>query len=280
MQAERDWAIECGCLSVSNRETNTATHMNRRVEMNQAKRLFFLLPAMFLLPSGLELRAQTVDAETIIQRYLDAVGGREAIEKIHSRVAKGTFAMADMGMYAPFESYIRTPDRYRFRLDFAGMGSAENGVNGDIAWQTNPMAGPRILSGSERLAALQQARIEPLLNWRDFFVSAEASGPESLGDRSVYKVVFTPEKGSPMTCYFDADSGLLVRADVEQGGQRIQSEISDYREVDGVKVPFKMTMSGSQFRFELLVESVEHNVEIPDETFSLPAEIARLVEQP
>lgn len=226
---------------------------------------------------GLTSPVWAIDAETVIQQYLDAIGGKAALEKIKTRVIKGTFALPDMGIYASFESYTKPPDKYRLIIDFAEMGSAQNGVNGDVVWTINPMTGPRILTGGERLAALRQAQVDAFLNWKQFFTSAEASGPEALGDQQVIKVVLTPQEGEPLTCYFDADTHLLVRMDSVQDFQNIQTRLSDYREVDGVKLPHKMVMSSPQFSFELQIESVEHNVEIPDDKFALPPEIAQMV---
>ena len=85
------------------------------------------------------------DADSVINRYLEAMGGQAALAKVQSRVLKGTFSMPDMGMSGNMEVYTQEPDKYRANVEFGGMGSSSNGVNGEVAWDLNPMVGPRIL---------------------------------------------------------------------------------------------------------------------------------------
>lgn len=215
--------------------------------------------------------AQTADE--VIEKYLTATGGRGALEKIQTRVMKGTFAMPDMGMYAPMEMWVQDPDKVFTTIEIAGMGSASSGVNGDVAWEINPMVGARVLQGADRANALVQARIEPLLHWRDLFQKVELAGEELVNGKKCWKLVLTPKEGTPSTQYFDQETGLVVRIDSIRDGQSITTSFSDYRPVDGIQVPHKIGMSSPQFGFEMTIESVQHNVAIPPEKFELPSEI-------
>ena len=108
------------------------------------------------------------DAETLIQVYVEAVGGKAAIDQVHTQVTKGTFALPDMGIYAPFEMYVEPPDKSFMVINFSEVSPASNGVNGDVAWQDNPMTGPQILTGESRRSALRSVAIEPLLRWKQY----------------------------------------------------------------------------------------------------------------
>ena len=86
------------------------------------------------------------DADTVIGRYLEAMGGKAALAKVQSRVIKGTFNMPDMGMSAKMEVYTLRPDKYLSFINFMEVSPAYSGVNGDVAWEINPMTGPRIFT--------------------------------------------------------------------------------------------------------------------------------------
>jgi hypothetical protein len=219
------------------------------------------------------------DAQTVISRYIEAIGGRAAIEKVRTQVTKGTFALPEMGIYAPFETYLEPPDKSYMHIDFTDVSPASNGVNGDIAWQIHPMTGAQILKGEDRLAALRGAEIDPLVDWKKYYKTAEVTGHETIAGQSCTQVTFTPETGANLIVYFNDSTHLLVRMIGIQGGMKAQTDISDYRDTGALKQPYRLKVTTPQFSFEFQVDSIEQNVPIPPEKFALPPEIQRLVEQ-
>lgn len=216
-------------------------------------------------------------AEALISRYIDAIGGQAAIERIQTQVTKGTFTLPDMGISARFETYVQPPDRSYMFINFSEVAPASNGVNGDVAWQIHPMTGPQILAGEDRLAALRGAEIEPLLHWKKYYTKAEVAGEEPVGDQACTKVTFTPEKGSNLVIYFNNETHLMVRMIGIQGGMKTQTDISDYRDAGALKQAYLLKVMTSQFSFEFQIDSIEQNVPISAEKFALPAEIQTLV---
>ena len=219
------------------------------------------------------------DAQTVISQYIEAIGGRTAIEKVQTQVTKGTFALPEMGIYAPFETYLEPPDKSYMHIDFTDVSPASNGVNGEIAWQIHPMTGAQILRGEDRLAALRGAEIDPLVDWKKYYKTAEITGHETIDGESCTRVTFTPETGANLVVYFNDATHLLVRMIGIQGGMKAQTDISDYREAGALKQPYRLKVTTPQFSFEFQVDSIEQNVPIPPATFALPPEIQRLVEQ-
>lgn len=217
------------------------------------------------------------DAESVINAYLEAMGGKAALADVHSRVVKGTFSMPDMGMSGEMEVYTQEPDKYRSNVELSGMPPATSGVNGDIVWEVNPMAGPRILQGAERRARLRQARIDPLVDWKQFFVKADVAGEVTVQGKPCTKVIFTDAEGSTTTMYFDKETNLLSRIEVNISGQTVQTDFSDYRKVGDVMAAHKMHISLPQFSFDINATSIENNVPIPAETFDLPPDIKAMV---
>lgn len=235
----------------------------------------FLVLLLILFVAGTTGWAQTADE--VIAKYLDAIGGKEAVDKLKSQVVRGTFSLPDMGMEAPFESYVVLPDKSRFTVDMANFGGASSGQNGDVVWDINPMMGPRILEGEEREASLRRSQIVEFAHWKENFAGAEVTGNLEIRGMACTEVTFTPETGSPLKAYFATDSGLLTRTITTVAGQKTEANYTDYRDVEGIKIPFTMEIFLPQFTISFHNDSVAHNVEIPAEKFELPAEIQAMM---
>jgi photosynthetic reaction center cytochrome c subunit len=75
--------------------------------------------------------------------------------------------------------------------------------------------------------------------------------------------------------YFDQKTGLLVRlvryADTPIGRNPTQIDYADYRDADGVKIPFRWTLSRPNGRFTIQVAEVKSNAPVDDSRFAKPA---------
>ena len=232
---------------------------------------------IFALFSGLaSLQAGSQSAEAIISNYVEAAGGKKAMAKLTSRVSKGEFAMPAFDVYAEMEVYIKPPNRVFTSVDGE---MATSGVNGDVAWSINPMEGARVLTGSQKAGALRQALLNPLVRWKDHFTTAKVAGEAKIGESTCTRVDFTTKEGEVVAYFLDQKTHLVLGMEESIDGAVFETRVSDYREVDGVKLPFAITVEGSQFSFEITLESVEHNVEIPDSKFDLPSQIQIMVNQ-
>src|SRR5262249_60032311 len=89
----------------------------------------------------------TVDQ--ILDKYVQAIGGRQAVEKITSRVAKGTFEVSAMGQKGEIELYVKAPNKTLRVQNLSGVGEILDGFDGKIAWSQNPMMGLREKDGAE-----------------------------------------------------------------------------------------------------------------------------------
>jgi zinc protease len=100
-------------------------------------------------------------------------------------------------------------------------------------------------------------------------------GKDKVGDKEVYVVEATPTEGSPHKLYFDTQSGLMLRtdreADTPQGKMPFEIYMEDYREVDGVKMPFTVRQVAPAISFTIKVDEVKHNVPVDDAKFNKPA---------
>jgi hypothetical protein len=233
-----------------------------------------------ILLSPVRTFAQNPDAaEALIARYIAASGGEEAFSKLKNRVIRGKFAMPDYGLEAEMVSYSVPPDRSYLSIDTGDEGFAASGVLGDTVWDVNPRTGPRILQGAEKASRLRDSTWDPLLEWKKHFQKAEVGRDENIMGKSCSQLILTPHEGLPTIMFFDKKSGLPREIRSAVRGVSSRSYPSDYREVDGIKMPFKLAISTHQYTVELLLETVEHNVDIPENQFDPPPEIQALLEK-
>ncbi len=212
--------------------------------------------------------------DDILAKLVENSGGEAAILKINSRHTKGTFDIPAMGANGTFDSYAKAPDKSLTVIDVPGFGVIQMGYDGTVAWEDNPMVGMRELAGSELAARKRDADFRRELHMKELYPQMTVKAKEKVGERPAYLVEAVPAEGKPEKLYFDAETGLLVRADAErenpQGVALVESYFEDYRDIDGVKLPFAVRQVTPMFELTLKFNEVRHNVEIDDAKFAKP----------
>jgi len=239
-------------------------------------RLFFVSLGVLGLGLGVSASAGALPpAEKVLERYAEAIGG-EAIGRVKNRAAEFEFSMPSQGVYATGVEYWQAPGEHYLRIDLAATGVAdfEAGVSGNTAWQVHPLSGASVLKGNEERESLRRAHLNPFAEWQRLYETAETASEETVGEKSCYKVVFTPAEGAPLHSYFDKDTGLLVREEVlGPTGPAITRDITDWQESQGIRSPRSVRLRGLQ-SYSMEVTSVSYDVEaIPEGTFDVPASV-------
>lgn len=219
-------------------------------------------------------------AEKILDKSLQGLGGTTAFEKIRSRVSKGQieFAVGSQSRKGAVTLYEAEPNKRYQRASLVQLGVLEGGCDGDVVWE---IAGGKVslFEGDELANRLRQGHFNALLHWRDLYEKADCVGKEDVNARSCYKVVLTPLTGSPDTLYFDRKNGYPIRMDITRSAERgplvIQILSENFKQVDDIWVPFKVTRvvtaQGETLQTVTYTwESIEHNPEIPADCFDLP----------
>jgi len=239
--------------------------------------------AFFLSPLLLFAADELPPAATILNHYLEVTGGRAALEKRHNQVQHGTFELSAMGLKGTVTIYEAEPNKNRSVVELSGIGKIESGTNGDVAWENNPMQGPRIKQGVERVDALRDATFNAPLSFQKLYSKAETVGSETVEGHECYKVVLTPREGNPTTEFFDKKSGLLVKTAATRTTALgdISAEIlyDEYRKDGDLITPHKLTQRAAGQEFDIHIESTDVNVELPKDVFDLPADIQELVKK-
>lgn len=226
------------------------------------------------VPAKTPEAAKLPTTSEILAKYVAALGGREAIEKIKTRTMKGTIDVTPMGIKGTVEVYAAAPDKNYTNGNLAGVGSFIDGYDGNISWVVDPINGSREKTGQELLQTKLASNFYRELNLDKLYPKMEVKGIEKVGDKDTYVVVATPDGIPAETFYFDAASGLLLRSDstaiAPEGNAAIKTFYDDYRDVDGVKVPFKTRSVLPQYELWTTLTEVKNNVAVDETKFSKP----------
>lgn len=220
-------------------------------------------------------------ADKILDRYVEALGGVKAFDKIHSSLAKASLEIPAMGVKINVTVYAARPDKFYSIAESPMIGKIERGTDGKIFWEKSTMGGSRILEGEELEEALKDARFEGLVYWRTTYDSVAVSGIDTVAGNPAYEVVLKARNSRPRRYFFDSSSGLLVKtvstAKTQMGDIDVVSYISDYRKVGNVLQSHRTKMSIMGQERIVTVSSIEQNVPIPDSIFAIPPDIAELM---
>jgi len=210
--------------------------------------------------------------EQLLDKYVQAAGGAAAIDKVTSRVMKGTIDFG--GKTLPIDIYSKDPDK---RISFTHLpeGDSVTAFNGREGWLASAgRPGVHEMHGSELDAASIDADLHLATHLKAMFSEMKTQGAEKIGDRDAFVVVGRREGKLPIELYFDEQSGLLVRlvryGDTALGLLPTQIDYADYRDSDGVKIPFRWTLARPSGRFTIQVSEVKQNVPVDDAKFVKP----------
>lgn len=212
-------------------------------------------------------------AQEILDKYVEALGGKEAILKIKTRISKADVEISPMGIKGTLEIYMLAPDKAYSKLSLQGIGDIIEGCDGTIAWTIDPLMGNRKKEGDELLQAKSQAMMYRAVEIKNIYSKFEVKGPDKIDSNEVYVVKATLGT-STVTFYFDIKTGLLLAQDAimatPQGKTTVKTIISDWRNLDGVKTPFQIKEIYPQFQVLLKFTSIETNKEIDPKLFEAP----------
>jgi hypothetical protein len=212
-------------------------------------------------------------AQEVIARYEQAVGGKAAWDKLHSRVRKGTIEFTEVGMKGTVQLEEQAPNKLLLIAEVPGLGEFRRGFDGTIGWAEDPQGGTRIMTGNELADTRREADFYMPLRLMDLYPKMDVTGEQKLDGRAVYEVKGMTSDGASRTFDFDAKSGLLVRlageASSTDGKYQVELFLEDYKVFNGVMLP---TVHRQTSPVPLLMHftDVEQNVALPDAAFMSP----------
>lgn len=221
----------------------------------------------------------TVDQ--VLDRYVQALGGREAIDKIKSRVEKTS--SLDPQSKEVTEISIKLPASVLHVNQSDGY-TTNAGFNGKQAWgYDSAKSSWGLLDKGQRVSLIQEGELFPGARLRVSYSHLAITARQKLNDRDVYVLEATSPEDAHEQFFFDTESGLLLRRRTDQqsifGSAPISVDFDDYRDVDGVKIPFltewqSFRSFGIGYHSSRRILEIRQNVEIPDTKFDPPPERA------
>jgi outer membrane lipoprotein-sorting protein len=233
-----------------------------------------LIVAVGLLASVAAAPAQTADE--IVANNLAARGGLAKIKAIQT--IKETGQLAAQAMQASLTITAKRPNMMRQDVSIMGM-SMVRSFDGTTAWmmqsggQTGtPPPAPVVVPEPDASQIRDQANFDgPLVDYKAQGTTVDLVGTETLNGRKVYHLKLTTKDQHVIHCYIDTETNLEARIVNEVQGGSIEQQLSDYREVDGLKFPFLVrTMQGGNVIAELQITKVELNQAVDDSIFKMP----------
>jgi hypothetical protein len=210
-------------------------------------------------------------ADQLLDKYVQALGGATAIDKVSTRVMKGTIDVG--GKSLPIDIYAKDPEK---RISFTHMsdGDSVTAFNGREGWLGSPGHPVREMHGSDLDSAAIDADLHLATHLKQMFSEMRVGGSEKIGDEQTYVVIGGREGKPPIRLYFDARSGLLVRlvrfGETALGWLPTQIDYADYRDANGVKVPYRWTLARPNGRFTIQISEMQQNVPVDEAKFVKP----------
>ncbi len=221
--------------------------------------------------------APTVDS--ILAKHVEAVGGKTAMQKIHSRRVEFRVESETLSN-SQGEFFAQAPDRQGSHIDLGQVGIIDEGFDGSVAWVKNPWQGLRVKTGDELAKVKRDARFNRELNFKSVYPDLAYKGIEKVGGEEAWLLESEPTASSKERFWFSTKTALVVHQESQYEGPdgtvTVNTFPQDYETLDGLKFPGTMKMkfsnAGQAFEFTLKFLAVKHNVEIDSAKFAKPAE--------
>jgi photosynthetic reaction center cytochrome c subunit len=211
-------------------------------------------------------------SDQILDKYLQAVGGAEAVQKNTSRIQKGTINI--QGRQLPVEVLSKAPNK-RISTVHTPNGDNITAFDGHAGWLGNPGGRPpRDMTSQENEAINFDATFYLPAELKKMFAQFRVRPADKIGGHEVLQVIAANPGKPPMRLFFDKESGLLVRtvryAETPLGRNPTQVDYADYRAEGGIKLPYQWTLARPLGRFTIQVTEMQQNVPIDDSKFAKP----------
>jgi outer membrane lipoprotein-sorting protein len=220
------------------------------------------------------------DATTLLDKYLTALGGVANLEKATSRLSRGQIEIAPANITAPVTISAKAPQSLLIQIDGGEqLGSVSQGFNGTVAWSKDPQSGVKILTGEKLEKAKLDAEFYRPLKLKTRYEKLTVKQLTKVGNRPAYQLEGGIGKQQD-ALYFDSETGLLLRLDTKTPEQTTEIYFEDYREVDGIKLPFTTRQKLGASEITLRLTEIKHNVTLAAKLFERPVEEVKSEEKP
>jgi outer membrane lipoprotein-sorting protein len=209
-------------------------------------------------------------ADQIIEKYVSALGGADAMRKVTSRQMTGKILVR--GVETPIDVLAKAPNK-RVSITHAN-GDSFTAFDGAAGWMGSTGRPARTMTDAESSSSALDAEFYLALRLKEIYPQLRRGRPENVAGADC-ETLYGASPGHPaVRLYVDKSSGLLVRmvrySETPLGRIPTQIDYADYRETDGVKTPFRWTLSRPNGRFTIQIDSMKNNAAVDDARFAKP----------
>jgi hypothetical protein len=228
----------------------------------------FLVVRLMAAPVPGTQQAPDITVDQILERYIEALGGREVLEKLTTRFCTGKETTDLTSRQIPiyevhqFETYSHVSGKCYY-VNHTGASDFVDGFDGEVRWNKNRWA-VQIDDKPGRTRFEWLLDPQNALKIKEYFPGLTLIGTDQVRGSTVYVLKPSEQSRVQRELFFDTTSGLLI-------GIGHNWEIHDYREVDGILFPYRISESRKGGSTTFVFEEVKHNIPVSDSLFAVPS---------
>jgi predicted Zn-dependent peptidase len=219
---------------------------------------------------GNEVKASAVPtgltAQKVIDNYIEARGGKENMLKVKN--VKSTALASIQGMNLNITTWKKAPNMVCSETTMGGNMLSKQVCDGENA-KVVSMQGEQKLQGEMLEQMKYDSYLFPELEYGKDGYKLELLGMEDVDGKPVYKVKVTNPAGTNQVLFISKDTGLLVKEVTQTPQGSVTAIYKEYKDVDGVKFPVKVTQSVGPQMIDINVENIDVNTDIDDSKFAI-----------
>ncbi len=223
------------------------------------------------------VRKRGVTADDILDRWAQAIGGIGRLRQIENAYVRGTVEVG--GLHGTLESWYTARGQLREQIDLGGVINILTVFDGERGegWVRDQNGKVQELAGTD----LESEVTSMYLGTYSQFIPGRMLGNVEFVGRDEthqYNIVrIRPEGGRVATYYLDRDTDLPFKVEYPSGEQTLTQYLSDWRDVDGVKLPFhtRNTTGDPQYDQIITIQEVRFNGQLDETAFRRPQEAPR-----
>mgnify|MGYP002777661268 CR=1 FL=1 len=209
-------------------------------------------------------------AEQVMDKYLAAIGGKDALMKVTDLTTNMSTEMQGTTMLMTRKQ--KAPNKFSMTMNAMGMEVMKQVSDGTKVSRT-ARGNTQVQEGKEARQAVLTGTLFPELRLAELGVKSKLEGTEKVDGKDAYKVTHSTADGISWTDYYDTTSGLKIQTVTTQRGPQgemsVTMGLSDYKEVNGIKYPSTITQNFGQMQMKLTVDKVEVNKGLKDSDFGV-----------
>ncbi len=218
--------------------------------------------------------AVTPEVARILDRYVQAVGGKTAIENVTSLSLVGDIEIPTHNARGTIQSHNKAPNKSYTVVSIPGAMMIAQGYNGAVGWIQDNVNGVRQKTGLELEGAKLDSVFYQQTQLRQMYSIMELVGTQMVGARRAQVILATTPEGISDKLYFDTQSGLLIRQDSDrtapEGKTITETYFDNYISACGILLPSSLRAVSPQITSVIRVKNFDCNKAISDALFNMP----------